>query len=156
MTTHGSMRSALFSACIRRRSQSRGLTAFQQQLAVQLIDKLRHSMEGWYPAISRVLLATIGPYAGHPQITKRTANVILKDAVYKGLQKLALLHAKCPERLGDFSPASVTYDVGTNTITHTCPGGAALSTDLAALNIPEIDLTDESNWQTPEPTAQAA
>ena len=98
-------------------SEPVGMNPLQQQLAVQLIDKLSHNMDGWYPAISRVLLAVIGPYTSHPQIAKRTAHVILKDAVYKELQKLPALHAKSPEKLPDFFPATVTYDVNTNTIT---------------------------------------
>ena len=126
------------------------MNPLQQQLAVQLIDKMRHNMEGWYPAISRVLLATIGPYRGNPQITKRTAHVILKDAVYKELQKLPALHAKSPKKIPDYFPSSVTYDAGKNTITHIYRGGSTLSTELAALDIPEIDLTDQSNWQTPK------
>ena len=113
-------------------------------------------MDGWYPAISRVLLATIGPYAGCPQISKRTAHVILKDAVYKELQKLSALHAKSPEKVADFFPASVTYNVPTNTITHTYRGGGTLSTDLGALDIPDVDLTDQRNWQAPESTAAVA
>jgi hypothetical protein len=137
-------------------SEPVGMNPLQQQLAVQLIDKLRHNMDGWYLAISRVLLATIGPYGGHPQITKRTAHVILKDAVYKELQKLPALHAKSPEKIPDYFPSSVIYDVGTNTITHTYRGGAATSTDLAALDIPDVDLTDQGNWQTPEAATQAA
>jgi hypothetical protein len=137
-------------------SEPVGMNPLQQQLAVQLIDKLRHNMDGWYPAISRVLLATIGPYAGQPQVSKRTAYVILKDAVYKELQKLPVLHAKSPERVADFFPASVAYDVSTNTITHTYRGGGTLSTDLGTLSISDVDLSDQQNWQMPEPTAGQA
>ena len=135
-------------------SEPVGMNPLQQQLAVQLIDKLRDNMDGWYPAISRVLLATIGPYSGHPQISKRTAHVILKDAIYKELQKLPALNSKSPEKLPDFFPSSVTYDVGANTITHTYRGGGTLPTDLAALNLPDIDLTDERNWQSPQSTSE--
>ena len=139
-----------------REAEPLGMNPLQQQLAVQLIDKLRDNMDGWYPAISRVLLATIGPYAGHPHVKKRTAHVILKDAVYRELQKLPALHAKSPEKVADFFPPSVTYDVGTNTITHTYRGGGTLSTDLGALNIPVVDLTNQQNWQVPAPAASRA
>jgi hypothetical protein len=135
-------------------SEPVGMNPLQQQLAMQLIDKLRQNMEGWYPSISRVLLATVGPYSGHPQIAKRTAHVILKDAVYRELQKLPTLHSKSPEKLPDFFPPSVTYDVNTNTITHAYRGGGPLSTDLGALEIPDVDLTDQRNWQMPEPAEQ--
>jgi hypothetical protein len=107
-------------------SEPVGMNPLQQQLAVQLIKNLRHNMDGWYPAISRVLLATIGSYAGHPQFSKRTASVILKDAFYKELQKLPALHAKSPEKLASLFPPSVTYDVAANTITHTYRGGGTV------------------------------
>jgi hypothetical protein len=131
-------------------SEPVGMDPLQQQLALKILEKLRHNMDGWYPAISRVLLAVIGPYDGHPQISKRTAHVILKDAVYKQLQKLPALQAKNPEKIADFLPSSVTYDSTSNTLTHIYRGGATQSTNLPALQIPEIDLCDEQNWQTPE------
>jgi hypothetical protein len=150
--TPGHMQSAFFLDIYPpHNSEPVGMNPLQQQLAIQLIDKLRHNMDGLYPAISRVLLATIGPYAGHPQIDKRTAHIILKDAIYKELQKLPALCAKNPEKIADFFPASVMYDVATNTITHTYRGGGRASTDLGALTIPDVDLTNQQNWQVPEP-----
>ena len=134
-------------------SEPVGMNPLQQHLAIQLIDKLRQNMEGWYPAISRVLLAVIGPYDRKPQIANRTAHVILKDAVYKELQRLPTLHAKNPEKVPDFLPSSVTYDPTTNTITHAYRGGGTKSTNLGALTIPDVDLTDQRNWQTGESSA---
>ena len=131
-----------------RGNQPVGMNPLQQQLAVQLLDKLRDNMQGWYPAISRILLAVIGPYAGHPQIAKRTAHVILKDAVYKELQKLPTLHANHPEKIADFLPSSVTYDPTADTLTHAFRFGESAITKLSTLDIPDIDLFDESNWQT--------
>jgi hypothetical protein len=99
---------------------SPGMNPLQQQLAVQLIEKLRHNVEGMYPAISRVLLAVIGPYRDPAETSSaRTAYVIIKDAVYKELQKLPILHAKEPERIADYLPSNVTYDGVSNTLTHT-------------------------------------
>jgi hypothetical protein len=137
----------------RHESEPVGMNPLQQQLAIQLIDKLGHNMDGWYPAISRVLLATIGPYGENPQICKRTAYVILRDAIYKELQKLPTLHAKSPEKVASFFPASVTYDVASNTITHTYRGGGTISTNLGALVIPDVDLMDQQNWHVSEPVA---
>ena len=136
-------------------SEPVGMNPLQQQLAVQLISKLNDNMEGRYPAISRVLLLTIGPYEGKPLVTKKTAYVILKDAIYSELQRLPALHAKFPEKVGDFLPDSVTYDINLNTLTHTYRGGGTLSTDLALLNIPDVDLTDQDNWQKPSLTIRA-
>jgi hypothetical protein len=124
-----------------------GMDALQQQLAVQLIEKLQHNMERWYPAISRVLLAVIGPYEGYPKVTTRTAYVIIKDAVYKTLQRLPELYAKQPEKVEDFLPPNVAYDAATNTLTHTFHGGSPKVTNLSTFVIPEVNLFDESNWR---------
>jgi len=124
-----------------------GMDPLQQRVAIKLIDKLSNNMDGWYPAISRVLLSTIGPYAGGAPPANRTAFVILKDAVYRELQKLPALSTKHPDRLTDFFPPSVTYDIATNTLSHVYRDGRAIVTDLASLQIPEIDLLDERNWQ---------
>ena len=136
-------------------AESIGMNPLQQHLAIQLIDKLRQNMNGLYPAISRVLLATVGPYAGHPQVSKRKAYVILKDAVYKELQRLPALHAQSPEKVGDYFPATVTYDASSNTIIHTYRGGGTLSTDLGALDISDVDLTNQLNWEAAAPVAAA-
>jgi hypothetical protein len=104
-------------------------------------------MEGLYPAIARVLLAVIGPYEGRPPIAERTAFVILKDAVYKELQRLPTLHSKEPDKISDYLPANVTYDPATNALTHTYRRGEAQVTHLSALNLPEVDLTDQGNWR---------
>ena len=100
-----------------------------------------------YPSISRVLLSVIGPYDKPPQINTRTAHVIIRDAVYKELQKLPELHARNPDKLGEFLPPNVTYDAVNNTLTHTYTGGTTQTTNLSALRISEVNLTDAGNWQ---------
>lgn len=42
-----------------------GFNPLQQRLALMLIEKLSQNMQGFYPSISRVLLAVIGPYERH-------------------------------------------------------------------------------------------
>lgn len=124
-----------------------GMNPLQQQLAVQLIDKLQHNMEGTHPAISRVLLALIGPYENRPKITARTGYAILTDAVYRELQRLPALHAKDPVKFMAFLPPNITYDVSNNTLIHTYSTGRTDVTKLSELNIPEVNLADQSNWQ---------
>jgi hypothetical protein len=124
-----------------------GMNPLQQQLGIRLIAKLRDNIEGMYPSISRVLLSVIGPYDQPPQINTRTAHVIIRDAVYKELQKLPELHARNPDKLGEFLPPNVTYNAVNNTLTHTYTGGTTQTTNLSALKITEVNLTDSSNWQ---------
>ena len=105
-------------------------------------------MDGFYPSISKVLLATIGPYKQHLSVPSGTAYAILRDAVYKELQKLPSLYAKKPEKLADFIPANVTYDHEKNTLTHLYFGGQAAVTDLNALSLSDIDFYDKALWRT--------
>lgn len=133
-------------------SEPVGMDPLQQQLALLLLDKLRDNMNGYYPAMTRVLLATIGPYTGTPNITKRTAYIILKDAIYQELKKLPALHAKNPEKFDKFLPETTTYDSASQTLIHTYRGGNTVSTNLPALVIVDQELTDKKNWQEPNDT----
>jgi hypothetical protein len=101
-------------------------------------------MKGFYPSISKVLLATIGPYDQHPNVTTRTAYAILRDAVYKELQQLPNLYMSKREKLADFLPANVTYDHAENTLTHLFSGGQIMITNLSALSLPDVNLCNES------------
>lgn len=130
-------------------SEPGGMNPLQQQLALQLLDKLRQNMEGMYPAISRVLLAVMGPYNRQPRISTRTAHVMLRDCLYKELQKLPALHSRNPDEFREFLPPSVTYDPIANKLTHTYSLGSEAVTDLASLEIPVVDLLDKRNWQEP-------
>jgi hypothetical protein len=124
-----------------------GMNPLQQQLAVHLIHKLRQNMEGRYPTISRVILATIGPYEDDEKITKRTAYVILKDAVYKELQKLPNLYVREQDKIARYLPSNVTYVAASNSLIHNFRMGAPQVTNLSALRIPEVNLFDENIWE---------
>ena len=65
-------------------------------LAIWLVDKLSE-YDGFYPSISKVLLATIGPYKQHLSVPCGTAYAILRDAVYKELQKFEPLTPRSPK-----------------------------------------------------------
>jgi hypothetical protein len=132
-----------------------GLNPLQQQLAIQLIAKLKDNMNGYYPSISKVLLATIGPYEQHPNLTHRTAYAILRDAVYKELQNLLVLYERKPEKISDFLPANVTYDHKSKTLTHEYFGGQKAVTNLDDLLLPEIDFRDKNFWLTKNMAGQA-
>jgi hypothetical protein len=119
-----------------------GMTPFQQRLAIRLIDKLRDNMTGYYPAISRVLLATVGPLREVARQENETAFNILQKAVYQELLKLPELAARKPEKLGDFFPDNVAYDVDARTLTHTYSGGAIAITDLKTIAVEPVSLID--------------
>jgi len=91
-----------------------GFDPLQQRLAMMLIEKLSHNMQGFYPSISRVLLAVIGPYERHRDTrdTRLTAFGILRDAVYWEFLKLKQLHTDHPDRFDAYFPGHVKYDPG--------------------------------------------
>lgn len=59
-----------------------GLTPFQQRLALKLADKMKDNMNGYYPAVTRVLLATVGPYERNALQANMTAFNILRNVMY--------------------------------------------------------------------------
>ena len=121
-----------------------GMTPLQQQLALKFLDKVRDNMNGWYPAITRVLLAVIGPFERPGLENNNSAIGLFKAAFYRELQKLPKLHAEKPDKVAHFLPNNVTYDSKENTLTHTYAGGGIAVTKLSELEIAEIDLCSES------------
>ena len=131
-----------------------GMNPLQQQLALKLLDKVKQNMQGWYPAITRVLLAVVGPHKTSPQVAG-TAFALLRDAFYKEVQKLPELHSLKPDKLVDFLPQNVVYNPDENSLAHTYRGGEIVITKLSELKLPEIDLCKEDVWRKSEvqPTA---
>jgi hypothetical protein len=119
-----------------------GMTPFEQRLALKIVEKIHENMEGWYPALSRVILACLGPYQRVSQQPNRTAFNILRDAVYREFQQFQQLATSKPDRIDKFLPDNVTYDASNNRLSHTYRGGAVTVTDLSTLNIPTVSLID--------------
>ena len=125
-----------------------GMDPLQQQIAIRLVKNLERNMSGWYPAVSRVLISTIGPYRDNSAADEaRPASSILMDAVYLKLKKLPDLIEKDPEQLKDFLPSNVTYDADSRSLIHTFSDGATETTHLDGLVIQDVDLFDEVNWR---------
>jgi hypothetical protein len=121
-------------------SQPVGMTPFQQRLALKLIEKLKDNMKGYYPAICRILLAWVGPYAHQVAQPNRTAFNILKDAVYFELQSLPQLAAKKPEKIRHYLPDNVKYDSVTTDLVHTYRSGTPAVTRISALKLSPTSL----------------
>lgn len=105
----------------------------QQRVAIMLIKKLRENMEGFYPAISRVLLALIGPYERKVEIKDSAAFKLLSDNFYAELQRFSEIRKRRSVSLSDFLPENVTYDPDNNALTHTFSDGETRITMLALL-----------------------
>jgi hypothetical protein len=121
-----------------------GITPFQQRLILKIIGKLKDNMNGFYPAILRVLLAAVGPYEHQAPQPNATAFNILKDAMYIVLRRLPKLADKKPRKLSDYFPPTVSYNVETKRITHTYRSGSAVVTDVSKLEIPALSLVKKS------------
>src|SRR5262249_9684090 len=96
------------------------------------------------PALSRVLLACLGPYTDKRQQQNPTAFNILKDAVYFELKTLPELAREKPEKLRDFLPDNVSFDEAKSTLTHTYRLGRQTATDHALLELKPVSLLDPS------------
>jgi hypothetical protein len=120
-----------------------GMTPFQQRLAVKLVAKLEDNMNGFYPAISRILLACVGPYQQKAMQKNRTAFMILKDAMYLELLKFpTLVENNGNEKAQQYLPDNVTYNSSNNELIHTYLGGQQAVTRLTTLNLDPISLLD--------------
>jgi len=119
-----------------------GMTPFQQRLTLKIVDQLDYNMNGYYPAISRVLLATVGPYHRRALQPNMTAFNILRNAMYAKLKRVPGLASQEPEKLNHFLPPAVVYDAQGQTLTHTYSDGAQAVTDLKELAPVDIDLLD--------------
>ncbi len=120
-----------------------GFSPLQQAVAIRLVEKLKRNMDGYYPTLSRVLLAVIGPYETNAPERPGSAAAILKDAVYCQLKRLPELYEKDPVKVSERLPPNVVYDHTSRSLTHTYTGGTQVKTALESLLIEEVNLIDE-------------
>jgi hypothetical protein len=121
--------------------QPDGLTPVQQRALMLICKKLRDNMRGYYPALTRLLLAVIGPYKSHHQ-KNHTAFRILEDAAYGIWKDFARLKEEHPEKIGHYLPPNVVYDAEGDTLVHTYRGGEQRVTHLKSLELPAVDPLD--------------
>lgn len=124
-------------------AQPDGMTPFQQRLTLKLVDKLKDNMKGFYPAVCRVLLSTVGPYERNALQPDLTAFNILRNVMYRELKQFPALAAGKPDKIADYLPDTTIYDIENAKLIHTYFGGEQRITDLAALDIVDIDLLDQ-------------
>jgi hypothetical protein len=126
-----------------------GLNPFQQRLALKIMKKLGDNMNGFYPAISRVLFACVGPYHHNVVQPNATAFNILKDAMYFELQKLPNLATSKPEEIGNYFPRNVKLDPTSSILIHDRDSGVRM-TDLLQFDLAPVSLVDV-NIRSPQP-----
>jgi hypothetical protein len=107
-----------------------GFDPLQQRIAYKLVDKVEENMEGLFPAVTRVLLATLGPAERKGVKNDRSAFSLLSSAVYAKLKALPNLVSHQRVRLKEFLPDNVTFDPEQMILTHTYTGGTTERTTL--------------------------
>jgi len=120
-----------------------GLSPTQQHAMLMIDEKLADNMDGYYPALTRVLLSVIGPHGSRDQ-KNQTAFRILEDVAYARWKKFPALHNKKPEKVEDKLPPNVTFDSTRSVLEYTYRSGETVETNLSTLAVPSIDLFDPS------------
>ena len=129
----------------RDKCEETGLSPLQQIVAIKIIDKLKENMIGYYPTISRILISVIGPHNEQSKDTTRTANNIIRDAVYFELKALPKLYARDENKAIDRLPPYVVYENKNSSLVFTYPNGQKTAVNLDEIAIDFNDLINEGN-----------
>lgn len=133
-------------------NQPSGLTPLQQRLMIKMLKTVRDNMNGYYPIITRVMLAVIGPYNEPTRQENRSPFNILRDAFYAELKSLRVLAVRAPNKVAEFLPPNVTYDAGRDVLIHTYSGGSVAETDMRSLSqLVPLDLAHPANLHFGQP-----
>lgn len=119
-----------------------GMNPFQQRVAIKLLKKTSENMDGWYPALSRILLAVLGPFESKDE-TNNSAHGLLKRAFYYELVKYPDLYQKDVARALDKLPATVRYSPTTATFIHRYRMNNVQLTELKRLSLKPISFAKE-------------
>ncbi len=127
-------------------TQPAGLDPIQQHLALRIIGKVRDNMIGYYPAITRLLLAVIGPY-GSRNGKSNSAFQLLEDAFYFELRRFSALAIESPEKVSDYLPPNVRFQKEQSVLVHRYAFNSGIrETNLNKLNLGGVDFYDKSRF----------
>jgi len=127
--------------------KSIGMDPLQQRIAVKLLDKVRDNINGWYPAVSRPLIAVMDPIGHRTNPKGAHAYHLLEEILlgeWIGFPSLASAH---PEKLKHFLPPNVRYDRSENCFIHQYRDGEKVGTDLNKLHRPVPSLFSDTSWR---------
>jgi hypothetical protein len=125
------------------RNQTEGLSPLQQAVAIKLIHTLQQNMDGFYPTLSRVLIALVGPYESLESERPRTAFVIFKDAVYYELRRIPDMFERDPAKVAERLPVNVIYDHSDRSLIQIYRRGQEVRTLLDDIPCSSVDLFAE-------------
>lgn len=120
-----------------------GMDPLQQHVAIKMMDKVKHNMDGFYPALTRVLLLTIGPYRDAVRVNPKSAFGLLREAFYAEMKRLPELHRTHPEKVGHYIPPGARYDAEKGVLIRVFADGQERATDLSKLKLEPISFTTD-------------
>ena len=124
--------------------QPDGMNPLQQRVAIKFIDKVKDNMNGYYPALTRVLLPIVGPYQDAVKDNPRAANSLLGKAFYAELKRFPELYEKDPEKAKNYLPKNVRYDPEKAALVQIYAGGKEVPTELHTLSIEPVSFEAEA------------
>lgn len=114
-----------------------GMDPLQQRIAIKLLAKVRENMKGWYPAISRPLIAVMDPLGHKANPEGAHPYRLLEEMLFCEWQKFTTLAAASPEKLKHYLPTNIRYDKSKNCFHHRyASGDEQMGTDLNELPHP--------------------
>lgn len=120
-----------------------GMDPLQQRVALLLRQKIRENMKGWYPAITRVMLAVNGPYNLEKRKTRTAARTFMA-ILYREMKGFRLLPERHANHIEDYLPKTTSFDRLTNTLTHMYSDGQTRETNLSRIRPPAVNLGKQS------------
>ncbi len=121
--------------------QPDGMNPLQQRIALKLIAKVKDNMDGWYPAVTRVLLSVIGSYDSEVKgRNPKSAYSLLKNAFYCELKRFPALYEKDATKAQNYLPPDVRYDEANATFTKRYRGGEERTTEILKLDLEPVTI----------------
>lgn len=114
----------------------------QQRIALKILRTVDDNLKGYYPAILRMLLSTIGPYTPPTEEHKNHPWQLFVDAFFYRLQAFPEFYKKDSAKALTYLPSDVRYIPERSCIINTYRGGKEQETLLGELNLSDVNIND--------------
>jgi len=119
-----------------------GFDPLQQRIVLKILRAVDDNLKGYYPAISRMLLSTIGPYRPSTEEHKNHPWQLFVDAFFYRLLAFPEFYKKDSAKALTYLPSDVRYIPERNCIIKTYRGGEEQETSLGDLNLFDVNIND--------------
>lgn len=124
------------------RGNAVGFDPLQQRVALKMLRKVDENLEGYYPAISRMFLSTIGFYEPPTEENKNQPWELFVHAFFYRFQEFPKFYETDRDKAETFLPSDVRYDPVRRSIIKTYADGEERETVLSDLCLPGISVDD--------------